>query len=456
MSAIASSLILPTSSTASSTVRADAGSTGFSAVLSQIQQQTSATATADTPSSGSGAASSSPPAANPKANPATTRPADSRTKQDRTSDSAATQARASDNTGPAADEVAVLVDANASAQPTPSGTDKTARQSDTDNQAQDDTGDKSTSPAVTDNGVLALLPWSLPIATTGTGVGTTSAGTVSAESGSKIETRLAATAVTATAVPTAPSQAGITASVPNQSSGAKAFATALSAATGDAATAGTAATETASTSPRPDSAGPNLQSLTPTQAQDTAPAASSRPASTDAILASLQQATASPTALQSAAPPAATAAASPGMVTVQLENPAFASQLGQNLATLVSQDVQQARIQVSPQGLGPIDIQLHVSNGVVDVNFAVQHPQTVHAIQQTLPQLDSLMTAQGLQLGQAQVGQQSAQSGGQTWNDPSQSESGAGTGTGDTATDAGASLAIRYSREARSMVDHFV
>lgn len=108
-----------------------------------------------------------------------------------------------------------------------------------------------------------------------------------------------------------------------------------------------------------------------------------------------------------AAAPQASASSS---ITAEVGTPAFASQLSQSVSLLVKQDMQQARIQVSPQGMGPIDIQLNVSNGVVDVSFAVQHPATVHAIQQTLPQLDSLMSSQGLQLGQAQVGHQSGQS----------------------------------------------
>ncbi|MHC1480541.1 flagellar hook-length control protein FliK [Frateuria aurantia] len=115
-----------------------------------------------------------------------------------------------------------------------------------------------------------------------------------------------------------------------------------------------------------------------------------------------------------AATPAQPTAITTATVAAEVGSPAFASQLSQSVSTLVKQDIQQARIQVNPQGLGPIDIQLAVSNGVVDVSFAVQHPATVHAIQQTLPQLDSLMSSQGLQLGQAQVGHQSGQSSSQS------------------------------------------
>lgn len=176
----------------------------------------------------------------------------------------------------------------------------------------------------------------------------------------------------------------------------------------------------------------------------------------DASLASIQAATqVTSQAGVGTAPVATTSAAS--TVTVQMDSPAFASQLSQNIGALVKQDLQQARIQVSPQGMGPIDIKLQVSNGVVDVNFAVQHPATVHAIQQTLPQLDSLMSTQGLQLGQAQVGQQSA---GQTYGQDASDQPSNGRSPGTMALDAGTAEAstpvMLIQRTGRSLIDHFV
>lgn len=179
----------------------------------------------------------------------------------------------------------------------------------------------------------------------------------------------------------------------------------------------------------------------------------------DASLASLQAATQAAgqggQGTSIAAPVAAASAAS--TVTVQMDSPAFASQLSQHIGALAKQDLQQARIQVSPQGMGPIDIKLQVSNGVVDVNFAVQHPATVHAIQQTLPQLDSLMSAQGLQLGQAQVGQQSAgQTYGQDTSDPSSSGRSTGTMAMDTGTAEASTPVMLIQQTSRSLIDHFV
>lgn len=86
----------------------------------------------------------------------------------------------------------------------------------------------------------------------------------------------------------------------------------------------------------------------------------------------------------------------------------FGQDLGQHVVWLSGQDLKQARIQLHPRDLGPVNVDVKLHNDRVDVSFAVQHPGTVHALQQTLPQLDSMLAQHGLSLGQAQVDQQQA------------------------------------------------
>lgn len=95
---------------------------------------------------------------------------------------------------------------------------------------------------------------------------------------------------------------------------------------------------------------------------------------------------------------------------------AFAQELGQQVAWLGNQDVKQARIRLHPEDLGQVDVKVSVQQhtGQVDVTFAAQHPAAVHALQQTLPQLDTLLAQHGLSLGQANVGQQSSGSEGRS------------------------------------------
>lgn len=85
--------------------------------------------------------------------------------------------------------------------------------------------------------------------------------------------------------------------------------------------------------------------------------------------------------------------------------PAFAQELGQQVAWLGGQDVKEARIRLHPEDLGQLDVKVSVKQDHVDVSFIAQHPQAVHAVQQTLGQLDTLLAHHGLSLGHAEVGQ---------------------------------------------------
>ena len=86
--------------------------------------------------------------------------------------------------------------------------------------------------------------------------------------------------------------------------------------------------------------------------------------------------------------------------------PQFAQEVGQHVSWLAGQNIQQAEIQLNPRKLGPIQVEITAHHDRVDVSFAVQHPQTVHALQQTLPQLHDMLAQQGLNLGHASVGHQ--------------------------------------------------
>jgi flagellar hook-length control protein FliK len=106
--------------------------------------------------------------------------------------------------------------------------------------------------------------------------------------------------------------------------------------------------------------------------------------------------------------------ASPAQAPVQLamqatpqQMPQFAQETAQHVVWLAGQAIQKAEIRLNPGKLGPIQVEIATHHDRVDVNFAVQHPQTVHALQQALPQLHDMLAQQGLNLGQASVGQQS-------------------------------------------------
>ncbi len=101
------------------------------------------------------------------------------------------------------------------------------------------------------------------------------------------------------------------------------------------------------------------------------------------------------------------AAATPHALTMNASagTPSFAQELGQHVAWLGGQNIKEARITLHPEDLGQLDVKVSVQHDHVDVSFIAQHPNAVHAVQQTLSQLDSMLAHHGLTLGQTQVGQ---------------------------------------------------
>jgi flagellar hook-length control protein FliK len=89
--------------------------------------------------------------------------------------------------------------------------------------------------------------------------------------------------------------------------------------------------------------------------------------------------------------------------------PQFAQQLGEQIAWMGSSgDIKEARIKLHPEELGSMDVRVNVDGSKVNVAIMAQHPAAVHAVQQTLSQLDTLLAHHGLSLGQADVGQRQA------------------------------------------------
>ncbi|PXV52600.1 flagellar hook-length control protein FliK [Dyella jiangningensis] len=191
---------------------------------------------------------------------------------------------------------------------------------------------------------------------------------------------------------------------------------------------------------------------------DTDVATATQNAKGDAFAAALQTLTAAPSkqddgsdplealknlAATAAAPQPAVqqnAAATPAahVLTMQssVGSPAFGQELSQQVTWLGGQDVKEARIRLHPEDLGELDVKVSVKQDHVDVAFIAQHPQAVHAVQQTLTQLDSMLAHHGLSLGQAQVGQGNSGSpqAGSSGGSSSGGESGLGEVAGEVAS----------------------
>ena len=100
-------------------------------------------------------------------------------------------------------------------------------------------------------------------------------------------------------------------------------------------------------------------------------------------------------------PQAATPVSAPAALqsTQVAGTPAFADELGQQIAWMSHGDIKEASIRLHPEDMGQLDVKISVHENRVDVAFAAQHPAAVQAVNQTLAQLDTMLAHHGLQLG---------------------------------------------------------
>jgi flagellar hook-length control protein FliK len=62
-----------------------------------------------------------------------------------------------------------------------------------------------------------------------------------------------------------------------------------------------------------------------------------------------------------------------------------------------------ASLRLSPEHLGPLEVQISMKDGQANVVFGASNPETRHALEQSLPRLREMFAAQGLTLGNANV-----------------------------------------------------
>lgn len=87
-------------------------------------------------------------------------------------------------------------------------------------------------------------------------------------------------------------------------------------------------------------------------------------------------------------------------------SPDWYAALGDRLHLMLNRGERQALIRLQPEELGRLEIRLALGAERVDLSFTVQHPAVAGAIQAHLPQLQQMLAAHGLSLGDASVSQQ--------------------------------------------------
>jgi flagellar hook-length control protein FliK len=88
----------------------------------------------------------------------------------------------------------------------------------------------------------------------------------------------------------------------------------------------------------------------------------------------------------------------------------WANELGTRLHWMANAGLGSASLRLTPEQLGPVEVKISVHQNAASVWFSASQPDTRSALEQALPRLKELFSAQGLNLAQAGVSDQSARS----------------------------------------------
>jgi len=121
-------------------------------------------------------------------------------------------------------------------------------------------------------------------------------------------------------------------------------------------------------------------------------------------------------------------------------SPAWTDELGGQLTWMTQRGLESGSLRVSPEHLGPVEVQISVQNGDASVWFGASHPDTRAALEQALPRLREMFANQGLTLTDSGVSRESPR---QTRSPPPQSVSAvSAVGTSDVSVSAAVRLSL--------------
>ncbi|WP_461481191.1 flagellar hook-length control protein FliK [Porticoccus sp.] len=92
-------------------------------------------------------------------------------------------------------------------------------------------------------------------------------------------------------------------------------------------------------------------------------------------------------------------------VKAPLASPQWAGEFGQHLLAMVQNNDQQVSLHLNPASLGPLVVDIDLSDQRANFHFSAHNPQVRTALENALPQLRELLAEQGISLGEAMVGE---------------------------------------------------
>jgi flagellar hook-length control protein FliK len=118
----------------------------------------------------------------------------------------------------------------------------------------------------------------------------------------------------------------------------------------------------------------------------------------------------------------------------------------QRIVWMVDQRITQAEMRVNPEGVGPIDVRLQVEGQRVTAQFNAANADVRQALEAGMDRLRDLLGQRGMELGDAQVGQQRSHG---------HRAPAAGRGTGDAGADDASVVTTVRTLRARGLVDEY-
>ncbi len=162
--------------------------------------------------------------------------------------------------------------------------------------------------------------------------------------------------------------------------------------------------------------------------------------------------------LMQAVPLSASSPFATGRLAPEVGSSNWGNAVGQQVIWMASNQQQTASLTLNPPDLGPLHVEVSISNDKATANFFAAQPEVRQALEAALPRLREMMSDAGIQLGQTTVGTSSQQQ--QAFNqNGSQSNNTNGTASG-RGQDRTESISIPVTaaipnRGGRGMVDTF-
>jgi flagellar hook-length control protein FliK len=94
-------------------------------------------------------------------------------------------------------------------------------------------------------------------------------------------------------------------------------------------------------------------------------------------------------------------------IPVPVQQNGWGEALGNRVAWLANQQIQSAELHLNPPQLGPIEVQIRMADNQASIEFGAHHAPVRDAIESALPRLREMFAAQGLNLADVNVSQQS-------------------------------------------------